>query len=317
MDEFTNGKNTSSEPKYRPNRVSAFSHLLVGIGVFVFCASVFGLLGALAFGISIKDITDGVDVMSQFADRPIALKVFVFFSSSLPLIVSVIVVSYLIKANAKDYLLLHRPNLNLFLLLSLAFVFFGLPLMAPLLELNKLVDLSQWPALNDWLNAQDTANNKAYEAMIGERNTLSFLTSVLFMAFLPALAEELFFRGFLLNVCNGLFKSMHVAIIVTSLIFSAIHLQVLKFLPMFFLAATFAYAVYWTGSIWTSIIAHFINNLLAVVQLYFITDGDYTKAVNESVNLPIAVTVILTLLVAAIFYYNQTYSKNKVSNFYV
>ena len=317
MDELSSDKNTLSEPKYRPNRMSAFSHLLIGIGIFVLCASLFGIVGALAFGISFTDLKNGVDVMTQFADRPQALKLFVFFSSSLPLIVSVILVSYLIRASAKDYLLLHRPKINQYLLLSLAFVFFGLPLLAPLLELNKMIDLSQWPSLNDWLKAQDASNNKVYEAMIGEKNGDSFLTSVLFMAFLPALAEELFFRGFLMNVFNGIFKNMHVAIIVTSLLFSVIHLQVLKFIPMFFLALTFGYAVYWTGSIWTSITAHFINNVLAVVQLYFITNGDYTKAVNESVNLPLAGTLVLTVIVLGVFYYNQKYSPNKVTNFYV
>lgn len=317
MEDISSDKNTLSQPKYRPNRMSAFSHLLIGIGVFVLSASVFGILGALGFGISMRDLKNGIDIMAQFAERPIALKAFVFFSSSLPLIVSVVVVSYLIKANVKDYMLLHRPKLNQYLLLSFAFVFFGLPLLGPLLELNKMIDLSQWPRLNDWLKAQDTSNNNAYEAMIGEKNAASFLTSVLFMAFLPALAEELFFRGFLMNVCNGIFKNMHVAIIVTSLLFSVIHLQVLKFIPMFFLALTFGYAVYWTGSIWTSIVAHFINNLLAVIQLYFITDGDYTKAVNESVSLPFVATVALSVFVVSVFYYNQKNSPYKVSNFYV
>ena len=317
MDELSSDKNTLSEPYLRPNRMSAISHLLIGLGVFVLCASVFSLIGAMAFGITLQEIKDGIDVFARFSGKPLALKVFVFFSSSLPLIVAVVVIGYIIKSNSKVYLRLNMPKMSVVFLLSLGFVFFSLPLLGPLMELNKMIDLSQWPALNKWLASQDASNNKAYEAMIGEKNVMSFLWSVLFMAFLPALAEELFFRGFLMNVFNGIFKNMHIAIIVTSLIFSVIHLQVLKFIPMFFLAVTFGYAVYWTNSIWTSILAHFINNLLAVSQLYFITDGDYTKAINETPQLPIAATAVICILVGAIFYYNQTKFNTKSTNFYV
>lgn len=317
MDEFSSDKNTLSQPYLRPNRMSAISHLLVGLGVFVICATIFSIIGAMFFGISLKEIKDGIDIMARFNGKPLALKVFVFFSSSLPLIVSVIAVGFMIKSSLKNYLQLNLPQISIYFLLSLCFVFFSLPLLGPLMELNKMIDLSQWPTLNNWLANQDATNNKAYEAMIGEKNAMSFLWSVLFMAFLPALAEELFFRGFLLNVCNGMFKNIHVAIIVTSLVFSVIHLQVLKFIPMFFLALTFGYAVYWTNSIWTSILAHFVNNLLAVAQLYFITDGDYTKAINDTPQLPIAVTVVVAILVVSIFYFNQTKSPTKAKNFYV
>jgi len=79
--------------------------------------------------------------------------------------------------------------------------------MGLMLEANKLIDFSQWPEFYEWLQMQENTNNGMYEAMIGEKNTASFITSILFMALMPAIAEEIFFRGFLMNVFNGLFKT--------------------------------------------------------------------------------------------------------------
>ncbi|MGB1037411.1 MAG: lysostaphin resistance A-like protein, partial [Bacteroidia bacterium] len=124
-------------------------------------------------------------------------------------------------------------------------------------------------------------------------------------------------RGFLMNVFNGVFKNMHLSILVTAVIFSLIHMQFMKFLPMMFLAIVFGYAAYWTGSIWTSIVAHFANNALAVSQLYFFTDGDYDKALEQGANFPIIANVGIAIVVAALFWYIQNNSNTKTQNFYV
>lgn len=318
MEDLNDSKGNSSEHYIRPNRFSAVSHFLIGCGVFVLCAGIFAIAGAMLAGISFEEIMKGVDILNRIEDNPLLIKVFVFFSSSLPLIIAAVLVAYMIRANPTDYLLLKAPINFKWFGLSIVFVFISIPLMGPLLELNSLIDFSLISEeFNTWLQSQDTANNNVYEAMIGEKTILSFLGSVLFMALLPAIAEELFFRGFLMNVLNGIFKNMHVAIIVTALIFSFIHMQFLKALPMFFLAIVFGYAVYWTRSIWTSILAHFINNTLAVAQLYFFTDGNYDEALSIENAMPIYATIVLAGLVILFFVYIQKNSNTKTENFYV
>ncbi|MBT8327167.1 MAG: CPBP family intramembrane metalloprotease [Bacteroidia bacterium] len=318
MKDLNDSKSNSSEHYTRPNRFSAVSHFLIGCGVFVMCAGIFAIAGAMLAGISFEEIMSGVDVLNRIEDNPLLLKVFVFFSSSLPLIIAAVLVAFIIRANPKDYLLLRAPLNHTWFGLSIVFVFISIPLMGPLLELNSLVDFSAISEeLNTWLKNQETANNTAYEAMIGDKTTVSFLSSILFMAFLPALAEELFFRGFLMNVLNGVFKNMHVAILITAVIFSFIHMQFLKALPMFFLALVFGYAVYWTRSIWTSVLAHFINNSLAVTQLYFFTDGNYDEALSLENTIPVYVSIVLAVVVVALFIYIQKNSNTKTENFYV
>ena len=282
-------KDTASEYNYKPNRFSAISHFFIGCGVFIMCAGIFVILGGILVGIDIKSLLNGIDIFEQISENPYLLKLFVFISSSLPLIVAAVLVALIIRANPKDYLLLNKPLNIKWFILSTLFIFISIPLMGPLLELNGKIDFeSISPQLYEWLHTQELANNTAYESMIGEKNLWSFLTSILFMALMPALAEELFFRGFLMNVLNGIFKNMHIAIFATAILFSLLHMQFLKALPMFFLAIVFGYAVFWTRSIWTSIIAHFINNTIAVIQLYFFTDGDYNKALESGPSLPFA-----------------------------
>jgi membrane protease YdiL (CAAX protease family) len=315
MEEINSGKDTSIEKK-RPSRFSALSHLFIGSGVFILSISIFTAIAWMAFGFKIEDL-EGADLFVLFKDNSIGLKIFTFFSSSLPLIVAALVITMLIRASSKDYLLLHKPaNLKWFLL-AIVFIFISIPLMSPLLQLNELIDFNKWPDLHSWLLNQENANNKLYEAMLGEKSTTSFLTSILFMALMPAIAEEIFFRGFLMNAFNGLFKNMHVAIILTALFFSIIHMQFMKVIPMFFMAVIFGYAVYWTRSIWTSIIAHFLNNSLAVFQLYFITDGDYNEALSQGASLPILAVVLLSVASISLFYYIQKNSNTKTENFYV
>lgn len=186
-----------------------------------------------------------------------------------------------------------------------------------MLQINELIDFSQWPKLYAWLQAQDAQNIELYEAMVGDSSAVSIISSLFFMAFIPALAEEIFFRGFLMNVLRGIFKNIHVAILVTGIIFSVIHLQFTKFLPMLFLATVFGYATYWSGSVWTSVIAHFINNSLAVLQLYFFSDGSYTEAISQGSDVPMVLNIVLIAAVGALFYFIQKNSTTKTENFYV
>jgi len=305
----------------RPDRVHALFHLVLGIIFFFGAALAFAGLASvlcsyLVFG-EVASIREMSGLLDGLKTHPIVLKLFVFISSSLPLIAAALLACIFIKAAPVRFLSLNRPKNRVWFGLSIVFVIVCVPLMGLMLEANKLIDFSQWPEFYEWLQMQENTNNGMYEAMIGEKNTASFITSILFMALMPAIAEEIFFRGFLMNVFNGLFKNMHVAIFVTAVIFSLIHLQFMKFIPMFFLAVVFGYAAYWSGSIWTSVIAHFLNNTLAVAQLYFITDGDYTKAIEEGANIPILVSGVLIAIGVALFVYIQKNSSTKTENFYV
>lgn len=91
-----------------------------------------------------------------------------------------------------------------------------------------------------------------------------FLLNMLIIAILPALGEELAFRGVLQNQLAKSFKNIHLAVWVGALLFSAYHMQFYGFIPRMLMGALFGYLVIWTGSLWPSILAHLMNNGTAV-----------------------------------------------------
>lgn len=100
-------------------------------------------------------------------------------------------------------------------------------------------------------------------------NFWDYIISMFMVALLPAVFEETLFRGGLQNLLSRWFKMPVVAIIVTSIIFSAIHGSYLGFLSRFALGFVLGWIYYRTGNIWLNIIAHFLNNGLAITSLYF------------------------------------------------
>lgn len=94
----------------------------------------------------------------------------------------------------------------------------------------------------------------------------SFWVVTFVIAVMPAIGEELLFRGLTLGSLNSKYKAVW-AILVSSLIFGLYHGSVVKLLPTTMLGACFAYIVYKGGSIYITMALHFLNNLLSVISM--------------------------------------------------
>lgn len=135
----------------------------------------------------------------------------------------------------------------------------------PIVEgINRLCQLLPWPqAVLDFENAAQTE----VMALIGPITPLNIIISLLIISVLTGLAEELFFRGALQNIFHSRPMSVHAAIWVTAAIFALMHGQMVGFIPRTLLGAFFGYAMVWTGSLWTAIACHALNNALAILLL--------------------------------------------------
>jgi membrane protease YdiL (CAAX protease family) len=119
------------------------------------------------------------------------------------------------------------------------------------------------------------AESKASELTVKILNvhSLSGLSfNVLLVAILPAIGEELIFRGVLIKILKD-WKGFKVAIWVTAIIFSAIHLQFYGFIPRMLMGAFFGYLLLWSDSLWLPIVAHFTNNAVAIIFYYLKCNG--------------------------------------------
>ena len=145
----------------------------------------------------------------------------------------------------------------------------ALPLVSALQELTTLFPWSKATLLKFKL-AEDAYNEQV--AVIARMdNFTDYILSVVVIAFLPALFEETLFRGGIQNLLSRWFKKPVLAIIVTSIVFSAIHGSYLGFLSRFALGFVLGWIYYRTGNIWLNIIGHFFNNAFAVTAMYLFT----------------------------------------------
>lgn len=97
------------------------------------------------------------------------------------------------------------------------------------------------------------------------QTTGMFLVGLILFAITPGVCEEIMFRGVILRAYERL--GIKRAIVITGLLFGLFHFDVQNFLGPAFLGILFAYMVYKTNSIYSSMIAHTINNTIALTLL--------------------------------------------------
>ena len=129
-----------------------------------------------------------------------------------------------------------------------------------------------------------------------------YLYGLLILAFLPALFEEMFFRGAMQQTFVRLFNNVSAGIIITSILFSAAHLSYYGFLTRFFLGLLLGYIFYYGKNIWLNIMAHFLNNAVVVTSLYMLSrSGKLTEKSLDDDSYPVYIGFIAIVAVVALF----------------
>ncbi len=130
---------------------------------------------------------------------------------------------------------------------------------------------------------------------------------------LPAIGEEIVFRGLIQNELRRA-ANTHVAIWFAAFLFSAIHFQFFGFVPRLLLGALFGYLYYWSGNLSLAIIAHFVNNGVSVLALYFYQRGAFEFDIESTEALPLnAVIISLILTIGLLYYFHKYYQDRKIA----
>lgn len=158
----------------------------------------------------------------------------------------------------------------------------AIPAMNMLVKWNEQLHLPESMSGLEHLLRDAEANAGATMSMLlGETGIGDMLISILIIGLLTGISEEVFFRGALQNILKCLFNNHHLAIWTTAFVFSAIHMQFFGFFPRLLMGAFFGYLVYWSGSLWLSIIAHAVNNSLVVLSMWLIKTGQMSTDINS------------------------------------
>jgi len=113
---------------------------------------------------------------------------------------------------------------------------------------------------------------KLTELLLNVHTLATLVFNVFLIAVIPALGEELFFRGAVQGILRQK-MNVKVAIWITAILFSAIHMQFYGFFPRMLLGAFFGYLLFWSENLWLPIVAHFTNNGIAIIFYYLKNNG--------------------------------------------
>ena len=172
--------------------------------------------------------------------------------------------------------------------LAVAIMICAVPAINLLADLNSRITLPEsmaaWEAK---MKSMEAAAAALTERFLQVDNLGGLIINLGLMALLPALSEELSFRGTLQQlIANSqqLRAKSHMAIWITAIIFSAIHMQFYGFIPRMLMGAMFGYVFVWTGSLWVPIVMHFTNNALAVVVYYIVANSQQLTANSQELT---------------------------------
>lgn len=168
--------------------------------------------------------------------------------------------------------------------LVIAITVLGLFVSSSLAYLNEII-----PIPHSWeITFQKWENNynEQIKAIIQLQDFKDYVIALGLMAFLPALCEEALFRGGFQNFLTRSTRMPWLSIIIVSIIFSAVHISFYGFLSRFFLGMMLGIIYQYSGRIWLNILAHFINNAVALTAVYiFIQQGKSLEdAMKEDVG---------------------------------
>lgn len=156
------------------------------------------------------------------------------------------------------------------ILLGFLIIFTANLMAGPLQDLSEKIAV-HFSALNEMAKKLEVAYNDQIVVLSHLNGFADFLLALAIMAFFPALFEELFFRGALQTLLVKWWKKPYLAILVTSVIFSLIHMSIYLFLSRLILGFVLGLIFHETKNIWVNSIAHFLNNALAVAQMYVLS----------------------------------------------
>ena len=243
----------------------------------------------------------------------LSLRISTIIQDIILFIAPAIISSIFITRLPADFLQLRKfPSLK-FITLTLLIIVLSIPLMNFIVHCNQSITFPD--ALKNFestLISMELENQKNINILLGFDSTSSIINliiSILIVGVLTGLSEELFFRGALQNIFRTKPMSIHSAIWITAVIFSALHFQFYGFIPRVLLGAFFGYLALWSGSLWLPIIAHAFNNTMVVISTWAINENVKNFDINkigteftiESYIL-IAISAIATFLGILILY---------------
>ena len=203
---------------------------------------------------------------------------------------------YFSDPHPAQYLGIKPPSNKIFWIIAILSLLLAIPMIDYIGMLNQKLNFGG--ELQQWIKSTEEKATKQTQALLSGRTYSDLMMNLIFIALFAGIGEELLFRGVLQRLFIKAFKSPWIGIVIAAFLFSFFHFQFLGFFPRFLLGILLG-ALYWySGSILTAMVAHFVYDGFIVTLLYFkpeLSDSPETTLFTNS-----AFTVMAILSAAAV-----------------
>lgn len=260
----------------------------------------FLLTGSLFFGISLAEL-ENIMSGTNLTGNTAVLKYAQFSQQAglflLPTLISV----WMIKKEGDSFLKLDRkPGMvPIAYVIVIALAFIQVNVYTATLN-EKLVMPGSFSGIQEWMRDKEDIASRLTSILLGSGSAGGLILNIFILAIMPAICEEFLFRGLVQQLFVRIFRSGHIGIFVTAIVFSSIHLQFYSFLPRFLLGIVFGYIFLWSGNLWYPVIAHFLNNLIPVLFTYISSSGKSSlqegTGMDSAARFPFVAVILLVVL---------------------
>lgn len=197
-------------------------------------------------------------------------------------------------------------------ILGMAIMIITIFLAGSLAKLNEMLPVSA--ELTNYFKGLEESYIKQVEVMSQMKGIPDLLITLLVMAAVPAVFEEVFFRGGFQNMMHRSTGNLWVSVIVTSMLFSAIHFSFYGFFARTALGIVLGLLYAYSKNLWMPVIAHFLNNAIAVVQVYLLRlEGKTIEAAMDD-KYPVWWGIIAIVVIVFLFnLYKKLYPQHQLS----
>lgn len=219
-------------------------------------------------------------------------------------IIPSLIIVYLVKKDREPFLGMDKFPGFVAILLVIILSFLIIPITSYTGGLNSKMNLPDWlSGVENWMKAKEDDAYDLTKLLITSTGFVSLTVNIIILAVIPAFGEELIFRGVLQQLFSRIFRSGHLGIWITSIVFSTIHFQFFGFIPRLILGLSYGYLFYWSRNLWVPVTAHFVNNAIPVILAYYAGWDELREPatnIKDQVTMIPFVQIIFSIL---IFYY--------------
>jgi len=195
------------------------------------------------------------------------------------------------------------PNVLWFLVLGMVTVALIVGI-SPITEWNANMQLPEsFGGLGDFMRDMEEKAAQLTTAMTSNLTFGSFALVFVVVAIIPAIGEELVFRGLIQTELQRALGNPQAAIWLGAIIFSAFHMQFFGFIPRLLIGALLGYLYFWSGSLWYPVLGHFLNNGLQVLGIYLMQQKVITYDMDSTESAPFFLVIMSVAMLAGLLYY--------------